>query len=76
MSSGRDAVVEIKFEQFRLKSNGSNGDNTHRRGLFGCALLVHLALLAALAGKRGARGGVKDRDASEFVLFNKPTVPL
>lgn len=62
---------------------GSNGDNRapnkQRSGLFGCALFVNLALLAAivhLLGKRGTQWGERQRIASQFGLFNKPTVPL
>lgn len=55
---------------------GSNRDNKQRSGLFGCALLVNLALLAAivyLLGKRGARG-VKDRETLQSLVCS--TNPL
>ncbi len=79
------SVVWVLGKMLFLKSSlsssvwnltGSNRDNKQRSGLFGCALLVNLALLAAivyLLGKRGARG-VKDRETLQSLVCS--TNPL
>lgn len=73
---GKMLFLKSSLSSWVWSLTGSNRDNKQRSGLFGCALLVNLALLAAIVyflGKRGAQG-VKDRDTLQSLACS--THPL